>query len=511
MQCPQKLCRALLAALIFFLTAEVASAGDKSPSDFIRNNDRAIELGKALFWDTQAGGDGETACGSCHYMQGRDTRVINTVHPGPDGVFEIVSGPGGALTPGVFPLSGVDDDDRVGSQGVVAATFKNIIPGNAADSCDVTGDPVFGMNRQVTGRNTPTMFLAAKNVHNFWDGRALNTFNGVSPGGDTDGDACVWVDKRGKLKCNSVSIKDSAMASQAVGPPNNEVEMSCLGRTFPELGRKMLNLKPLGDQVVASDDSVLGDLSDGTGLNKSYKKMVKAAFKKKYWSSDDPIELTAENGGTELDFNQMEANFALFWGLSIQAYVELLVPKHHDFAAGNLSKAAKRGRKLFDGKARCDKCHGGSGRQGDFTEATDGDGGDAFSNSAVRPISEDPGRAGGDGEFKTSSLLNVAQSGPYFHNGGYLTLRQVVEFYNRGGDFPGDETDSQIRELDLDSGEMDDLVEFMKALTDKNALNSAAPYDHPSIDVPNFGNIEATGKDGGADATPILGVSPNSQ
>ena len=37
--------------------------------------------------------------------------------------------------------------------------------------------------------------------------------------------------------------------------------------------------------------------------------------------------------------------------------------------------------------------------------------------------------------FKTPGLRNVELTGPYFHNGGQATLMQVVDFYNRGGDF----------------------------------------------------------------------------
>ncbi|MGH8537650.1 MAG: cytochrome-c peroxidase [Gammaproteobacteria bacterium] len=40
-----------------------------------------------------------------------------------------------------------------------------------------------------------------------------------------------------------------------------------------------------------------------------------------------------------------------------------------------------------------------------------------------------------DGAFKTPGLRNVELTGPYFHNGGMATLRQVVQFYNRGGNF----------------------------------------------------------------------------
>ncbi len=41
-----------------------------------------------------------------------------------------------------------------------------------------------------------------------------------------------------------------------------------------------------------------------------------------------------------------------------------------------------------------------------------------------------------DGAFKAPALRNVELTGPYFHTGSYLTLRQVVQFYLRGGDFP---------------------------------------------------------------------------
>jgi hypothetical protein len=45
-------------------------------------------------------------------------------------------------------------------------------------------------------------------------------------------------------------------------------------------------------------------------------------------------------------------------------------------------------------------------------------------------------RVGRNGSFKAPQLRNVELTGPYFHNGGKLTLRQVVDFYARGGDFP---------------------------------------------------------------------------
>ena len=47
-----------------------------------------------------------------------------------------------------------------------------------------------------------------------------------------------------------------------------------------------------------------------------------------------------------------------------------------------------------------------------------------------------------NGAFKTPSLRNVELTGPYFHNGGASTLMQVVEFYARGGNFPGANVDN---------------------------------------------------------------------
>ena len=43
----------------------------------IVNQAAAVRLGKALFWDVQQGGDGQTSCASCHFQGGTDNRRIN--------------------------------------------------------------------------------------------------------------------------------------------------------------------------------------------------------------------------------------------------------------------------------------------------------------------------------------------------------------------------------------------------------------------------------------------------
>src|SRR5215212_7805865 len=51
-------------------------------SDFVADKAAAIRLGKALFWDMQIGSDGATACASCHFSAGADSRSKNQLSPG---------------------------------------------------------------------------------------------------------------------------------------------------------------------------------------------------------------------------------------------------------------------------------------------------------------------------------------------------------------------------------------------------------------------------------------------
>src|SRR5207244_2450802 len=108
-----------------------------------------------------------------------------------------------------------------------------------------------------------------------------------------------------------VEIHLASLASQAVGPPLSNFEMSCEGRTFPDVGHKMLGLRPLALQVVAPNDSVLQPLVGGatTGLGTlRYRDLVQKAFNANWWSSRQAVSV----GGKS--YNQMEANFSLFWG-----------------------------------------------------------------------------------------------------------------------------------------------------------------------------------------------------
>src|SRR5262249_35009564 len=55
--------------------------GPASLGDLVRDRQAALALGKAWFWDTEAGSNGQ-ACASCHFHAGADNRVKNQMNPG---------------------------------------------------------------------------------------------------------------------------------------------------------------------------------------------------------------------------------------------------------------------------------------------------------------------------------------------------------------------------------------------------------------------------------------------
>ena len=68
------------------------------------------------------------------------------------------------------------------------------------------------------------------------------------------------------------------------------------------------------------------------------------------------------------------------------------------------------------------------------------------------------------GAFKTPSLRNVEQSGPYMHDGRLKTLREVVDFYAGGGS-SNPYLDKEIKPLALTGLDREDLVAFLESLS----------------------------------------------
>ncbi|EDM45151.1 possible cytochrome C peroxidase [unidentified eubacterium SCB49] len=72
--------------------------------------------------------------------------------------------------------------------------------------------------------------------------------------------------------------------------------------------------------------------------------------------------------------------------------------------------------------------------------------------------------------FKTTTVRNIAETAPYFHNGAYTTLEQVLDFYNKGGGagMGLDVTNQTLPDapLDLSETEIEELIAFMNALSE---------------------------------------------
>ncbi|MFM8477062.1 MAG: cytochrome-c peroxidase [Planctomycetaceae bacterium] len=561
---------------------------------YIASQPAAIALGKALFWDMQTGSDGRTACASCHWHAGADIRFKNVVHPGVAGSAfgpqsaaastaataaesqfrgvnsqltaadfpthrlqsPLLPGDIPGQTPAVNPVT-YDNPEVIGSTGVVSRMFAGLVQGSSVDASDPEGDAIFqsaGVNvRQATGRNAPSVINAVYFDRTFWDGRANHSFNGVNPFGDLDPSARVWkASATGVPQPVSILLNNASLASQAVGPANSHVEMSWNGRTFPELGRKLLSLRPLADQQVAVDDSVLGVYRDASGrglraVDANYAALIRAAFLPAWWSATQP---------TPDGYTQMEANFSLFWGLSIMLYESTLVSNespYDRFARGDataLSPRAKIGLGIALKQGGCVGCHAGpefagatisalrTGPQPGLIEAMPVGRGIAvydigFYNIGVRPTYEDLGigaahpqlgplsysrqelagknpdpwtaitltqRVAVDGAFKAPSLRNVELTGPYMHHGGMKSLEEVVQFYARGSDFAiqnQENLDAGVAGVPILQGStvaVADVVEFLKHLTDPRVRLQSAPFDHPELTLPHGFTMTASGE-----------------
>jgi cytochrome c peroxidase len=371
------------------------------PDPIVINRDKALVLGKALFWDVNVGSDG-TACASCHFHAGADPRSKNQIAPlaGQTAArFDVAvdgfpRGPNYTLRRSDFPLVqpvtptveiGVggllrSSDNAIGSAGTFGGTFQAAeLSEQAADHCARAPDGVFHVGalgaRRVIARNAPSVINAAFNHRNFWDGRASNVFNGSSEWGERDRAAGVWVLlPNGDVAKRAMRLGNASLASQALAPPVNATEMACAGRSLADLGRKLLFRRPLENQRVHPEDSVLVPYSFSTpsalrpGLRTYYFTLVREAFNPKFWSSNKrgPFGAPpARPGGAQLPYSQLEANFGMFFALALQIYQSSLISDDAPFDRSrrdqdgipiDLTEAQIRGFQQFR-TAHCNLCH----------------------------------------------------------------------------------------------------------------------------------------------------------
>ncbi|MCD0477588.1 cytochrome-c peroxidase [Chryseobacterium sp. LC2016-29] len=151
-----------------------------------------------------------------------------------------------------------------------------------------------------------------------------------------------------------------------------------------------------------------------------------------------------------------------------------------------ISEDAKKGYNLFMGKANCATCHFAphfSGLVPPFFNENESE----VLGVTKLPISNLPIELDGDrgrinsnvkkenswiyeNSFKTMTVRNIALTKPYFHNGAFNTLEEVIEFYNEGGGeglgLPMKNQTLPADKLDLTEIEKKQLISFLNTLTD---------------------------------------------
>lgn len=192
---------------------------------------------------------------------------------------------------------------------------------------------------------------------------------------------------------------------------------------------------------------------------------------------------------------------------AISAYVSSLRGFNSEFdkyvrgEQAHIDDAVRKGFNLFMGKAVCGTCH--------FAPVFNGTVPPRYeeSESEVLGVAENPyakhqvvdpdlGRGVARLKeqsdfnryaFKTPTVRNVALTAPYMHNGAYKTLEDVMDFYNKGGgEGFGIHLDNQTLPFDslsLNKQEINDIVAFMKSLTDTTGMTSVP------VRLPLFSNV----------------------
>ena len=294
----------------------------------------------------------------------------------------------------------------------------------------------------------------------------------------------------------------------------------------------------------------------------SYTVLIQQAFKQEWWRSRKVVQLhddgtferfvTKRGALADNQYTLAQYNFALFAGLSIQKYLSTLVSDQTPFdrfQAGDtraLNRQERRGLRLFvtsaaNGGADCNVCHTlpegtqASVRRTRGISSTDVRPPPAdplinrfglgfINNYGIRPAVDDPGAEAvttlappncttpprpplpacpdtlANSKFKIPNLRNVGLTAPYFHNGGYATLEQVVDFYGRGRGDAGQPPAAPLRALlnrtpepgvngqpsTVGRNNKAALVAFLRnAMTDPRVRYERAPFDHPQLFVPN--------------------------
>lgn len=297
-------------------------------------------------------------------------------------------------------------------------------------SCATCHKPRFGWSdgralpRGAGLRHTPTLWNVASNAWFFWDGRT------------------------------------HSLAAQALHPIESLVELKGHRQSVARLMASDDVLRPAYEQAFGRVPAQEATPSYFAEVDTVFANVGRAlaAFQRRIVSANSPFDRFAD-----------------------------AVARNHAPPA-DFSVSAQRGLKLFLGRANCVRCHNGPA----FSDGAFHNTGLASAqeeqlsppslrsptnglSSAVLALSrhspDELERLARDrlarGEFKTPTLRNIAETAPYMHDGRFSTIREVLTYYStlEGASFEAFGVTAAIQPLHLTEPEVDDLSEFLKALT----------------------------------------------
>ena len=330
---------------------------------------------------------------------------------------------GGLVHPGIDRIFGSEDDIGGSPSQIQTAADGTYVPED---------DWGFELGIQVTLRRSMPMIMAAYAPETLWDGTPSSTFEDPISGQ-------ILIPTGGSLE------------SQALHPLLLPIEMGHLTFEWEDVRERLGTVDPLR---LAED--VPADLEQWIA-GRGYRELFDDAFGSPHIT---PARIA----------------------FAIATYERTLVPDqtpYDAYLAGDgsaLTPLELQGLAVFE-QAGCALCHSGP-------ELTN----HAFEYLGVRPHMDDRGRFYATldeddlGRMRVPSLRNVELRAPYMHNGRIGSLMEVVEFFDRGGDFDEVNKSPLMVPLGLTSDQKNALVAFLgRPLTDLRVRDELPPFDRPQV------------------------------
>lgn len=254
-----------------------------------------------------------------------------------------------------------------------------------------------------------------------------------------------------------------------------------VNRSAPALVNKEFDIRVFWDlRKFSIEQQISSPITDPHEMNISMTEVIEKLNGLNYYPE---LAFKAFNDST-LD-SAMVVNAIAQFVRSIRAYDT----KYHNGLLNDFSdftESELRGKDLFfNQRTHCNQCHMTSNF---YTPGSENNGLDElYEDGGVEFLT---GSYTNNGYFKVPSLLNVAFTGPYMHDGRFSTLEEVIDFYNEGiqeHEFLSDqltsnsETGGEPLRMNLTPQEKADLVTFLKTLSDYTVLEDEK-FSDPFID-----------------------------